>query len=283
MKNSVLLVIVTIFAVALMAQYPPIMTGPGTIDPIQGAWAQYDMTTEDGDEFDVRYAIVGEHDCGDEGQKVDCYWFEYRMKDKKSGEKTITKILTAGDPSKQQYTMRMVTQQNDEKPMELVYKFSEEQMEEAESTAEETEYDYEDYEKMDDSIEELGTETITVPAGTFKCYHMEVKGDKGKTEGEYWFSKDVAFMGIVKSKDIDGSEMILTAYDNSGAESEITGEPEVVEIPTSADEYFKELGESFKEGAKEGVKEGVKEGAKESAKEEAKKGVKKGIKSLIGF
>ncbi|MFP4459039.1 MAG: hypothetical protein ACLFSQ_05575 [Candidatus Zixiibacteriota bacterium] len=263
-------------ATLAVAQYSMFDTGPTGIDPVQGAWVEYDMKTNDNEDFEVRYAIVGEEDCA-EGE---CYWFEYRMKDKNSGEKTITKILTHGDPTKESQRMRMIMQSNDDQPVELVFEIPPEDAETAKAKDAEPEVEETaDYSDIDDMYDIEGTEKITVPAGTFECRKFVINDENEVETATYWISSDVSFIGIVKSIGKDSGEMLLTSYSNEGAETEITGTPEVVKVPSSSEDYLKMLGESAKEGAKEGVKEGVKEGAKESAKEAAKSG----IKSLIGF
>ena len=51
----------------------------------------------------------------------------------------------------------------------------------------------------------IGSETVTVPGGTFDAIHLRA------TEGDAWVSADVPF-GIIKSQSKDGSTMQLKAH-----------------------------------------------------------------------
>jgi hypothetical protein len=65
----------------------------------------------------------------------------------------------------------------------------------------------------------VGTESITVPAGTFSCEHWTK--DDGK--GDVWVSSKVSPLGIVKAVDSDQT-MVLTKV-TTDATSHITGTP----------------------------------------------------------
>jgi hypothetical protein len=65
---------------------------------------------------------------------------------------------------------------------------------------------------------QVGTETITVPAGTFSCAHW--KKDAGT--GDVWVSDKVSPMGMVKSVTESGSSMVLLKV-ITGATDHITG------------------------------------------------------------
>jgi len=67
--------------------------------------------------------------------------------------------------------------------------------------------------------EDLGSETITVPAGTFTCQHY-----KTKSGGEVWVSQKVSPYGLVKSKSNDTSMELTKVI--TGATDQITGTPQ---------------------------------------------------------
>jgi hypothetical protein len=67
--------------------------------------------------------------------------------------------------------------------------------------------------------EDLGSETITVPAGTFTCQHY-----RSKSGGEVWISQKVSPYGLVKSKSNDSSMELIKVI--SGAKDQITGTPQ---------------------------------------------------------
>ncbi len=51
----------------------------------------------------------------------------------------------------------------------------------------------------------IGTETISVPAGTFTCYKISTPG------GTFWWSTDAPPLGLVKATITTGGEMVLVA------------------------------------------------------------------------
>jgi hypothetical protein len=67
--------------------------------------------------------------------------------------------------------------------------------------------------------EDLGSETITVPAGTFTCEHYRTKSG-----GEVWISRKVSPYGLVKSKSNDSSMELTKVI--TGAKDQITGTPQ---------------------------------------------------------
>ena len=70
-----------------------------------------------------------------------------------------------------------------------------------------------------DNAEALGTESITVPAGTFACDHYRLKDGSG----EAWVSSKVAPWGLVKFRGKDTNIVLLKQI--SGATTHITGTP----------------------------------------------------------
>jgi len=68
------------------------------------------------------------------------------------------------------------------------------------------------------AAEDLGTETVEVPAGSFETFHIRNQGD----QGEAWISLDVPF-GMIKAA-AEGT-ITLTAYGDD-AVSTITEEPQ---------------------------------------------------------
>ncbi len=70
-----------------------------------------------------------------------------------------------------------------------------------------------------DRAERVGTETVTVPAGTFVCEHYRMKDGSADT----WISDKVAPWGLVKSQGKNTS-MVLTKV-ITDAKDHITGTP----------------------------------------------------------
>ncbi len=265
MKRAAILVILAFVA---FAQFPMYNYGPADWDPTVGAWAEYQMTGEN--DGKMKFSVVD--------MQENLFWYEFITTDDESGDVSKIKILSSGDPTQKNQTLRFVTQQNDEQPVEMVFQLDEEELEEMEAQAEEIAKEQDEEVSYDEGFENIGTEKITVLAGTFDAIHLITKDENGEKTGDFWVSDQVKFMGLVKMITDDG-QMELLAYGNEGAKSEITGEPEVIEMPRNTGDIFKMMGESAKEGAKEGAKEA----AKETAKEAAKEGIKEGVKGLLGF
>jgi len=75
---------------------------------------------------------------------------------------------------------------------------------------------------MDKNLEKwhsVGTETISVPAGTFSCEHWSK--DEGK--GDIWVSSKISPMGMVKS--VDEHETMVLVKVITDAKSHIIGTP----------------------------------------------------------
>jgi hypothetical protein len=70
-----------------------------------------------------------------------------------------------------------------------------------------------------DKAEALGTESVTVPAGTFTCQHYRMKDGSG----EAWVSDKVGPWGLVKGVN-KGETMVLTKA-ITDAKDHITGTP----------------------------------------------------------
>jgi hypothetical protein len=68
-------------------------------------------------------------------------------------------------------------------------------------------------EDIRNSAEDLGSESVTVPAGTFSCEHYRGKNGDG-TDG--WVSKDVSPYGLVKMTQKDkGQTVVLVKLDKN--------------------------------------------------------------------
>jgi hypothetical protein len=70
-----------------------------------------------------------------------------------------------------------------------------------------------------DKAEIVGTDTVTVPAGTFSCTHYRMKDGTG----DAWVSDKVSPWGLVKSQDKDTSMVLAKVI--TDAKDHITGTP----------------------------------------------------------
>jgi hypothetical protein len=71
-----------------------------------------------------------------------------------------------------------------------------------------------------------GTETVKVPAGTFKTQHMQYHNGE---MADSWIYKDISPYGMIKSVSKD-FEMVLIGY-GTGAKTLITETPQKFEMP----------------------------------------------------
>ncbi len=174
--------------------------------PVVGEWSEYQIISKKEPSLVMRIAIVGK-----EGNS---YWYE-TVVNTKTEAKTITKVLTSGNPEDQQNIKRMIVKSGNEPAMEMdvemLEKFSPEKKELQKPI------------KMIDK----GMESIKVPAGSFDAHHIQYQTAEGTVD--LWIHKDVHPYGVVKSQSKD-FEMVLTGY-GKGATSQITETPRKFEMP----------------------------------------------------
>jgi len=155
-------------------------------NPVVGQGSQYAMSsaTTKGDQSRImEIGIVGKESVDGE----EAYWMEFVHTEDKGQPLVGKTLLTKGSFRFQ----RMIMQMPGRPAMEMPYNPNDPHRA-----------------KMDESMNDwhsVGTETITVPAGTFACEHW--KNDK--TNGNIWTSDKVVPFGLVKQVDENGS-MVLT-------------------------------------------------------------------------
>lgn len=192
-----------------MGQAPHIL---GLFKPVVGSGAEYQISTKKNETVDWVYAIVGKENVGgDEG-----YWMEMRMKGGK-GEGMIMKqlmVMHEGSPE----IKRMIMQAPGQPPMEMPMGMMGGMMKRAQESA---------AEQTGGMGEKVGTETVTVPAGTFECEHYRTKS--GNTTGDVWISAKVFPYGMVKMVSGDTTMVLEKVLENET--SQIKGEPRKMEMP----------------------------------------------------
>jgi hypothetical protein len=144
------------------------------------------------------------------GKEGDAYWYETVMEAKREG-RVMTKVLVSGDPSDQKNIKRMIFKPGNEPAMEMPV-----QMMEQPSTQK----------GQPGKIIDKGTETVKVPAGTFKTQHMQYQNGEVV---DSWIYKDISPYGMIKSVSKD-FEMVLIGY-GTGAKTLITEIPQKFEMP----------------------------------------------------
>lgn len=170
----------------------------GVWNPVIGQGAVYSRTTADGQTTQQQIAIVGQETVnGKTG-----YWLELAMDNPRAGGTVLTKVLLVKDMDGVQ-TVRVIVQPPGRGPMEMPMR--QQPPEPADLTKQ---------------SQDLGSETITVPAGTFTCEHL--KTPDGDDE---WVSTKVTPWGMVKRMGKDGSSQILLKL-VTDAKDQITGTPQ---------------------------------------------------------
>ncbi len=170
--------------------------------PVVGGWSEYQMTPKGEPPSKMKIAVVG--------KEGDAYWYETVMEAKREG-RVITKMLVSGDPSDQKNIKRMIFKSGNEPAMEMPV-----QMMEQPSTQK----------GQPGKVIDKGTETVKVPAGTFKTQHMQYQNGEVV---DSWIYKDISPYGMIKSVSKD-FEMVLIGY-GTGAKTLITETPQKFEMP----------------------------------------------------
>lgn len=175
-----------------------------------GQWAEYSVTVpEMGDQpFQIRMAIVGE----EAKDGTPHYWYEMKM-DTPQG-KMIVQSLVPGWPYEQAQIAGMIMKAGDQPAMRMSDQMI--GMMAAQTEQSPGERVIEDCE----NAERVGTESVTVAAGTFDAVHIRSTAD-GNTD--VWVSGDVPF-GMVRMESSEG-QMELVGH-GDGATSSITETPQ---------------------------------------------------------
>jgi hypothetical protein len=175
----------------------------GEFKPVVGGWSEYQVTAKGEQPSKMKMAIVG--------KEGDAYWYETVMEGGKQG-RTIMKMLVSGNPEDQKNIKRMIVKQGNEPAMEMPV-----QMMQQTSKGQ----------GQSGKVIDKGTETIKVPAGTFKTQHSQYQDAEGVVDT--WMYKDVSPYGMIKSVSKD-TEMVLIGY-GTGAKTQITETPQKFEMP----------------------------------------------------
>lgn len=175
----------------------------GEFKPVIGGWSEYQMTSKREGTTKMKVAIVG--------KEGDAYWYETVMEGGREG-RTIMKMLVSGNPEDQKNIKRMIIKQGNGPAMEMPV-----QMMQQTSKGQ----------GQSGKVIDKGTETIKVPAGTFKTQHSQYQDAEGVVDT--WMYKDVSPYGMIKSVSKD-TEMVLIGY-GTGAKTQITETPQKFEMP----------------------------------------------------
>jgi hypothetical protein len=167
--------------------------------PVVGQGAAYDTTDKDGKKSRMEMYVVDKEMVGTE----QAYWMEVGHSQNGNGDLMYGKMLVT--PADFKFHKMVFLMPGSTQPMEM-----------------DMEHSKAGRDAMDEKLDKwhsVGTESITVPAGTFSCEHWT--NDDG--QGDVWVSSKISPMGMVKSVE-NGRTMVLTKV-ISDAKTKITGTP----------------------------------------------------------
>jgi hypothetical protein len=166
--------------------------------PVEGKGAAYLSTDKDGKTRNSEIFIVGK----DSVDGKDGFWMEF-VSDDNNGKPMVGKaLITLGDFQ----FHRMIVQPAGQQAMELPG-----------GAMSMTNAGKAKVEEFTNDWNSVGTETITVPAGTFSCEHWR----NNKNNADSWTSDKITPLGLVKETHSGGGMVLTKALDN--ATDRITG------------------------------------------------------------
>jgi len=164
--------------------------------PVVGKGAVYMNTDKDGKSHNTEIAVVGK----DSFEGREAFWMQF-VNNESEGKTYVGKsLITTSDFQ----FHKMIIQPPGQQAMEMPINMNAARKE-----------------KMEDSLADwhsVGTETITVPAGTFSCEHWR----NDKRNSDIWASDKVTPFGMVKEvSNGGGTQVLVKVMDN--ATDRITG------------------------------------------------------------
>jgi hypothetical protein len=176
----------------------------GVWNPVVGTGAAYEVTDNQQKKNTLEITVVGKESVN--GQ--DAYWMETGVQDPKSHNTIYMKMLIAQDKSNivtERFIVQVPGQPN---PMEMSMNMA---MTGTQGSSQSSD--------IRERAERIGSETITVPAGTFVCEHYRVKDGSG----DVWFAPKISPWGLIKFVGKDSSMVLLKQI--TDAKDHITGTP----------------------------------------------------------
>jgi hypothetical protein len=224
LKRSVMLLLPVLLSGAFpaRAQAPPVKATPkffGMFSTTVGSWSEYAVTeTEGGKKSTMRNAIVG--------KEGDAFWYEVSIFE--GGVRNIIKMYLKGDPNNPENIQRLIMKNGDQPAQEMPREFVVMGRRMA-TTMFQTRSGSSVVDQPDLKTEEVGTEQVTVPAGSYTVTRNRILDSAGKVLATYDFNKDVLPFGVVRSAtDKVTMELLATGKD---AVSLITEQPVMMKTP----------------------------------------------------
>jgi hypothetical protein len=172
----------------------------GVWSPVLGHGAAYEMQPSDGKTVNMEVAVVGKESV--DGK--DAYWIEMSFENAEMGGQMVMKHLMVLD-GQQTRVVKIIMQRPGSPPMEMPAQMAQRNPPRPAD--------------IRSDAQDLGSESVTVPAGTFACEHYKLKDG-----GDAWVAKGISPWGMVKFQSTDNS-MVLTKV-ITDAKDKITGTPQ---------------------------------------------------------
>jgi hypothetical protein len=181
----------------------------GEFKPVVGAGAQYLMTSQN-DSTHFSYVIVGKEDVkGSTG-----YWLEIRTQGgEMPGEMVMKQLMVMGGEKPE--IKRMIMQPSGRPPVEFPLGMMPGVAQRGAETGDTS------------PGVKVGSETISVPAGTFECDRYRKQDERGAVD--IWVSSKVSPYGTVKMSRADVSLVLEKVLNNEV--SHIRGQPRPMNFP----------------------------------------------------
>jgi hypothetical protein len=216
-KAAFLCALVVCVAASAAAQFghrgPQAPQIPTPFKPVVGSGAEYHFTGKKED-ADFSYAVVGQ----DQVDGANGYWLEIRITNAKQmkGETVMKELMVLN--GSQHEIKRLIMQPPGHPPMEMPESMIGMMKQHMSSNG--------DAGKKGLG-EKIGTESITVPAGTFECDHYRTQEEGSPVD--LWVSTQVSPYGMVKMVS-KGTTMVLQKV-LTNETSHVTGEPQKLQMP----------------------------------------------------
>jgi hypothetical protein len=173
----------------------------GVWNPVVGHGAAYEVSRDGGKKEELEITVVGKEPAAGK----DGYWLEMAMNNSEMGGQMVLKFLFVLD-GQETRSVKTIMQMPGRPPMEMPA-----QMTQHQHTSQSAD--------MRTDAQDLGSESITVPAGTFACEHYRTKDGS-----EAWLAKEVSPWGAVKYQGKESTMVLVKVI--SDAKDKIVGTPQ---------------------------------------------------------
>jgi len=182
-----------------MRSGPPGMHGIWS--PVVGQGGVYEFTSKDGGTQKMEMAIVGK----DTVDGKEAFWYQMVMDSGEGGGKMVMKHLMVRDGQETHY-VKSIMQIPGQPPMEMPAQMG--QRQHAKQSAD-----------INTEAQDVGSESVTVPAGTFTAEHFRMNDGSG----DAWVAKNVSPYGLVKYQGKDTTMVLVKVI--TDAKDKIVGKP----------------------------------------------------------